>query len=87
MATKASDAYTLKPIAPHQVDPPGAVKKMPSPREMHHVHIFSDENYDAMVEFYQMIFNGEVTNVNNHEDRMSLTFITYDDHDHRVVVI
>ena len=42
------------------------------------------ENYDAMVEFYQMIFNGEVTNVNNHEDRMSLTFITYDDHDHRV---
>lgn len=87
MATKASDAYTLKPIAPERIDPPGTIKKMPSPREMHHVHIFSDENYDAMVEFYQMIFNGEITNVNNHEDRMSLTFITYDDHDHRVVVI
>ena len=87
MATKASDAYTLKTVAPHKVDPPGAITKMPFPREIHHVHVFSDENYDAMVEFYQMIFNGEVTNVNDHEDRMSLTFITYDDHDHRVVVI
>jgi catechol 2,3-dioxygenase-like lactoylglutathione lyase family enzyme len=87
VATKASDTYKLKPVAPYKVDPPGAIKKMPSPREMHHVHIFSDDNYDAMVEFYQMIFNGEITNVNSHENRMELTFITYDDHDHRVVVI
>lgn len=87
MATKAADTYKLKPIAPERVDPAGTVTKMPSPREMHHVHIFSDENYDAMVEFYQMIFNGEITNVNSHENRMELTFITYDDHDHRVVVI
>lgn len=87
MATKISGTYELKPIAPFRTDPAGAVTKMPSPREMHHVHIFSDENYDAMVEFYQMIFNGEITNVNNHENRMELTFITYDDHDHRVVVI
>ena len=87
MATKAADTYKLKPIAPERVDPAGTVTKMPSPKEMHHVHIFSDENYDAMVEFYQMIFNGEITNVNSHENRMQLTFITYDDHDHRVVVI
>ncbi len=66
MATKTSDTYNLKPIAPERVDPAGSVTKMPSPREMHHVHIFSDENYEAMVEFYQMIFNGEITNVNKH---------------------
>lgn len=87
MATKASDTFEIKPIAPHRMDAPGTVTKMPSPREMHHVHIFSDENYDAMVDFYQMIFNGEITNVNNHEGKTKLTFITYDDHDHRVVVI
>ena len=87
MATKVAGTYELKPIAPFRSDAPGKVTKMPSPREMHHVHIFSDENYDAMVEFYQMMFNGEITNVNNHENRMELTFITYDDHDHRVVVI
>lgn len=85
MATKVSDAYTLKPVAPHRVDPAGTVTAMPSPRELHHVHIFSDENYDAMVDFYQMIFNGEITNV--HEKKAKLTFITYDDHDHRVVII
>lgn len=85
MATKTAETFKLKPIAPHRVDPPGAVRKMPSPREMHHVHVFSDENYDAMVEFYQMIFNGEITNVN--DGKAKLTFITYDDHDHRVVII
>jgi catechol-2,3-dioxygenase len=40
-----------------------------------------------MVAFYQIIFNGEITNVNTHENRMELTFITYDVHDHRVVII
>lgn len=87
MATKTSDTYKLKPVAPFRSDVPGTVTEMPSPREMHHVHIFSDENYDAMVEFYRTIFNGEITNVNDHEGKMELTFITYDDHDHRVVVI
>ena len=85
MATKTAETFELKPIAPHRVDPPGSLRRMPSPREMHHVHIFSDENYDAMVEFYQMIFNGEITNV--HDKKAKLTFITYDDHDHRVVII
>lgn len=85
MATKTAETFELKPVAPHRSDPPGTVTKMPSPREMHHVHIFSDENYEAMVDFYQMIFNGEVVNVNGKE--APLTFISYDDHDHRVVVI
>ena len=85
MATKTADTYQLKPVAPVRTDAPGTVTKMPSPREMHHVHIFSDENYDAMVAFYQMVFNGEVTNV--HDKKAKLTFITYDDHDHRVVII
>ena len=67
MATKISGTYELKPIAPLRSDPPGTVTKMPSPRELHHVHIFSDQNYDAMVEFYQMLFNGGVTNVHKHD--------------------
>lgn len=87
MATKISGTYELKPIAPLRSDPPGTVTKMPSPRELHHVHIFSDQNYDAMVEFYQMLFNGGVTNVHKHDAGGELTFITYDDHDHRIVII
>lgn len=88
MATKTADTFEIKPIAPHRIDPPGTVKKMPSPREMHHAHIFSDEKFDEMVEFYKMIFNGEAVNTNYDKDgNPRLTFITYDDHDHRVVII
>lgn len=87
MATEISGTYTLKPTAPVRSDPPGAVTEMPSPRELHHVHIFSDENYDEMVAFYQMLFNGGVTNVHKHDGGGELTFITYDDHDHRIVII
>ena len=50
---------------------------MPSPTKIHHVHIFSDVNYDKMVDFYLKIFNAEIVRVNpNH-----LTFISFDDHD------
>jgi len=79
------DPRDFRPPEVHPVrsDPPGAVKSMPSPREMHHIHIFSDENYDAMVEFYHWLFNGEIVKKNPG----GLTFISYDDHDHRVVII
>ena len=87
MATKAKDIERPTVINPMRIDPPGAVKSMPSPTKIHHVHIFSDENYDAMVEFYQRIFNGEITAIHNNPGQRDLTFITYDDHDHRVVVI
>jgi len=69
--------------APVRSDPPGTVTAMPSPREMHHVHIFSDVHYDEMVAFYQWLFNAEVVRVNPG----GLTFMSYDDHDHRVVII
>jgi len=87
MATDAKDAYRLKPVAPHRVDPPGTVTTMPTPREMHHAHIFTDDNYDAMVAFYRMLFNGSVTNEHVQGNGPRLAFITYDDHDHRVVII
>ena len=89
MATKVEETYRLKPVAPHRVDAPGTVTEMPAPREMHHAHIFTDENYDAMVAFYRMLFNGSVTNEHVHGDGSGprLSFITYDDHDHRVVII
>jgi len=79
------DPRDFRPPEVHPVrsDPPGAVKAMPSPREMHHIHIFSDENYDAMDEFYHWLFNGEIVKKNPG----GLTFISYDDHDHRVVII
>ena len=70
-------------VAPIRSDAPGTVKSMPSPTKLHHLHIFSDENYDKMVEFYQRLFNAEIVRVNPN----GLTFITYDDHDHRVVII
>ena len=69
--------------APVRSEPPGSVTAMPSPREIHHMHVYSDVKYDEMVEFYQWLFNGEVIRVNPN----GLTFISYDDHDHRVVII
>lgn len=68
--------------APVRSDAPGSVTAMPSPREMHHVHIYSDGNYDAMVAFYQWLFNAEI--IRARPD--GATFTSYDDHDHRVVI-
>ncbi len=79
------DPRTFRPERTNPVrrDAPGSVTAMPSPREIHHVHVYSDVNRDAMVEFYRWLFGGEITRVNPG----GLTFITYDDHDHRVVII
>lgn len=86
MATATlNEQFVPKEIAPIRKDPPGSITEMPSPIKMHHVHIYSDEKYDEMVEFYVRIFNGEVIRV--HEKEPPLTFITYDDHDHRIVII
>ena len=47
-------------VAPLRIDPPGSLTSMPSPTKLHHLHIFSDENYDNMVDFYQRLFNAEI---------------------------
>ncbi|MCY4551543.1 MAG: VOC family protein [Defluviicoccus sp.] len=86
MATTLRERYVPKSVNPMRMDPPGTVTSMPSPNRMHHLHIFSDENYDAMVTFYQRLFNAEIVAVNE-EQGPPLTFLTYDDHDHRVVII
>ncbi len=83
MATMAPAKYRPDKVAPLRRDAPGAVTSMPSPRKIHHVHIFSDENFDAMVEFYLKVFNAEIVAVNPR----GLTFMTFDDHDHRIVII
>ncbi|MFT5439793.1 MAG: catechol-2,3-dioxygenase [Alphaproteobacteria bacterium] len=75
--------YRPEKTAPVRSDAPGTVTNMPSPREIHHVHIYSDVNFDKMVDFYQWLFNGEIIRTNPG----GLTFISYDDHDHRVVII
>jgi catechol-2,3-dioxygenase len=85
MTMDTIDPKQFKPehTSPMRVDPPGTVQAMPRPQEMHHLHIYSDVNADAMVEFYQWLFNGEIIRKNPG----GLTFISYDDHDHRVVII
>ncbi len=83
MATIAPTKYRPEKVSPLRSDPPGAVTSMPSPAKIHHIHIFSDQNYDKMVDFYGKVFNAEVIKVNpNH-----LTFLSFDDHDHRIVII
>ena len=70
-------------VSPLRVDSPGTVTAMPSPTKIHHMHIFSDERYDEMVTFYLRMLNAEIIRVNPN----GFTFMSYDDNDHRVVVI
>ena len=80
--TRPSD-YRPETVAPVRFDPPGAVASMPSPAKIHHIHIFSDERYDEMVTFYQRILNAETITINPD----GITFLSYDDHDHRIAMI
>lgn len=73
-------------ISPIRQDPPGAVTSMPSPTKLHHIHIYTDVNYEAMIKFYKDLFNAEIVNVAQNDDR-GVTFLAYDDHDHRLVII
>lgn len=86
MATELRAKYVPEKISPIRHDAPGDVTSMPSPTKMHHVHIYSDTNYDAMVEFYKKLFNANVVNVTYFGPNKT-TFLTYDDHDHRVIII
>jgi catechol 2,3-dioxygenase-like lactoylglutathione lyase family enzyme len=86
MDTIERSRYVPAQVNPIRHDPPGAVKSMPSPTKIHHVHIYSDVNYDAMVEFYQRLFNASVVNVTQFGPQ-KVTFLSYDDHDHRVIII
>ena len=75
--------YLPEKVSPLRQDPPGAVTSMPSPTKLHHMHIFSDQRYDEMVDYYKLMFNAEVIKVNPD----GLTFLSFDDHDHRIVII
>ena len=75
--------YLPEHVSPLRQDAPGAVTSMPSPTKLHHIHIFSDQRYDEMVEYYKKLLNAETIKVNPY----GLTFISFDDHDHRVVII
>lgn len=70
-------------VSPLRQDPPGAVTSMPSPTKLHHIHIFADDRYDELVEYYKLLLNAEVVKVAPGD----LTFLSFDDHDHRVVII
>ena len=86
MAETSLKHFIPETVNPIRHDPPGTVTAMPSPTKMHHVHIFSDVNYDVMVDFYQRLFDAETIAVHDGPGP-PLTFLSYDDHDHRVVVI
>ena len=83
MDTITPSDYRPDKVSPLRHDAPGGVTEMPSPTKIHHVHIFSDLNYDAQVEFYKRLFNLDVVTLRNE----GFTFMTFDDHDHRVVLI
>ena len=83
MATVMSPReYVPESVSPLRFDAPGAVTAMPSPTEIHHVHIYTDERHDQMVEFYCRLLNAEV--VRARPGRVS--FLTYGDHDHRIAI-
>jgi len=86
MATQTLARFRPTKISPIRHDAPGAVTEMPSPTKIHHVHIFSDTNYDAVVKFYLDLFNAEIVRV-TYLGESKTTFLSYDDHDHRVIII
>lgn len=82
--------FIPKRVSPIREDRPGTVTAMPSPAYIGHVHILSDENYDEMVDFYVKVMNGEIVARSagpGPGPQANLTFISYDDSDHRVVII
>ena len=83
MATMTASKGRPETVSPLRQDAPGTVTAMPSPTKIHHVHIFSDERYDEVVEFYLRLLNAEIVRVNPN----GLTFMSFDEHDHRVVII
>lgn len=75
--------YLPEKVSPLRQDAPGAVVSMPSPTKLHHMHIFSDQRYDEMVKYYKTLFNAQIIKVNPN----GATFMSFDDHDHRIVII
>ena len=83
MAMKLSPRDTVpESVAPLRVDPPGTVTEMPSPGMIHHIHIFADEHYEEVVAFYKTLLNAELVR----ERPDNVTFLTYDDYDHRIAI-
>lgn len=70
--------------APVRSDPPGAVTEMPSPAFIGHIHIFTDANYEKMIDFYVKFFAGEVI---AKQREYPMTFIAYDEYDHRITIV
>ncbi len=83
MSAVTPTEYLPETVSPLRHDAPGAVTAMPSPTKLHHIHIFSDTRYDEMVAYYKKLLNAEVVRVNPD----GLTFLSFDEHDHRIVII
>lgn len=83
MATKLSPRdYVPESVEPIRVDAPGTVTEMPSPNKIHHIHIIADERYEEVVEFYKTLLNAEVIR----ERPNNVTFLSFDDYDHRIAI-
>ncbi len=74
--------YIPESVAPLKVHAPGTVTEMPSPNKIHHIHIFAGDNYDEVVAFYKLLLNAETVR----ERVDNVTFLSYDDYDHRVAI-
>ncbi len=69
---------------PLRTDGPGQIMSTPAPKFIGHVHIYTDENYESMVEFYTRFTGGEVIAV---QSEYAMSFIAYDEYDHRFAII
>lgn len=92
MANQLSDGGGAAPVPetiptttnPVRHDPPGSIAAMPSPSFIGHIHIYTDQNYEKMVEFYTRFSGGEIV---ARQSEYAMSFITYDDYDHRFAII
>ena len=76
--------YRPGKISPIRHDAPGEVMAMPSPAKIHHIHIYSDVCFDEMVPFYCRLLNARI--VTEATQGAPATFLSYDDHDHRIII-
>jgi catechol-2,3-dioxygenase len=69
---------------PLRQDAPESITSVPRPTFIGHIHIYTDENYEAMVDFYTRFTAGEVI---AEQSEYKMTFIAFDEYDHRFAII
>ena len=74
---------TIKGAEPIRHDKPGDVTRLPSPRWIGHLSMLTNENFEAMKDFYRNLINAEMVN----EALGFLYFPSFDGEHHRLALI